>query len=278
MDGYVNPYNRSPYGGLLSATQGFLNAYMQHQKMRHEMRQTEIMNQFRQSLETGRQEDVYWKKQRRLAFEAAPPDRRMDFFVRREPTVNVFTPGQAKGFSESAARFLIGAAEGGKLSREKALEAYKLYRAQAGSDKPDISEAELKQIDAGWDAAAIYNVSPYEASIPEIEGGWEPDTDPEIRALRPYLPAIDPSEVEKQEPKPETKGWLGKAWGAAKAWPGWTGAIWDLAKGTTEEETIKEETIEPQTKTEFINELRRLNITDPNAAKKYYEQYLDKFW
>ena len=77
-----------------------------------------------------------------------------------------------------------------------------MYRAQAGAEKPDISESELKQIDAAWDAAAIYNVSPYQAEMPEIEGGWEPDKDPEIRELRPYLPTITDEYVPESEPKP----------------------------------------------------------------------------
>lgn len=49
-------------------------------------------------------------------------------------------------------------------------------------------------------------------------------------------------------------------------------------RGTPEETEPKPPKGEPQTKTEFVNELRRLNAIDPEEARRYYEKYLDKFW
>ena len=46
----ANPYNDRRYGGMLSATQGFLDSYMAYQQMQYQMRQDKISNQYRQSV------------------------------------------------------------------------------------------------------------------------------------------------------------------------------------------------------------------------------------
>lgn len=88
MNGYQHPYARSPYGGMLSATQGFLNAYLQHQKIRQEQRRWEINNQFRQSLETERGLDIEYK-QHRLAFAKKFPQQ-----VFGDKPTQIFTQGR----------------------------------------------------------------------------------------------------------------------------------------------------------------------------------------
>jgi len=35
---------------------------------------------------------------------------------------------------------------------------------------------------------------------------------------------------------------------------------------------------EPKTQTEFVNTVRRLNMTNPKTAREYYDKYVDKLW
>lgn len=78
MDGYnINPEYDRRYGAALSATRGFLEAYLQHAKLREESRRWEITNQYNQSIGRTLQEtrglDIEYK-QRRLAFIRKDPE------------------------------------------------------------------------------------------------------------------------------------------------------------------------------------------------------------
>jgi hypothetical protein len=50
MVNYINPYSDRRYGGVLSATQGMLNAFMDNQKMRYQMQRDAVQDQYRQSV------------------------------------------------------------------------------------------------------------------------------------------------------------------------------------------------------------------------------------
>jgi len=251
MDGYVSPYNRRPYGGLLSATQGFLNAYLQHAKLRQEARQTEIMNQFRQSMEVERSLDIGYKR-KRLEFVSQHPQ---EAFGRR-PT-QIFTPGrisQTLGELESGgAASMLG------------------YVIPFGSREDAINHA-LRKLGPNWEELAPGAKEIIDRKFP---GEVVPDQTkpPDLSGERPSLGGLfsgaddwlGESAPEPEQVKPE--GWLRRNFPFQSL-----GLDWIRGKGVFK--PVPERPAEPDIPAGLEPIWGELTDEEKETAKEYLQQHI----
>jgi hypothetical protein len=229
----VSPYNDRRYGGALSATRGFLDAFKEYQEMRWKMRQSEIMTQYRQSL-MAQHRDVTEQRRLRMPFlrgqsqaaekalageELTETDKL--FLGKTGPQVQIFTPGQTESVEEGISRMLSVA--GGvekKVSREKALQVYDAAKQKYAGQIKDPN-----QFDAIFDTTAA-GMGIYGEQVGEVD--WNP-SDLDVQDKRPYFqygPQEEPTE--SIFTKPEDKPSLFKR--ALEGWPSKNVVRWGVKK------------------------------------------------
>lgn len=177
MNGFTNPYTDRRYGSALSATQGFLNSYMQY-------RQILSQEKYRESLMGLHKKQAEW-------YERRPST---------TTSIKIFSPAQGARLGDKAAESLSMSPskvlpEDYKLftrrSRERhtigdqdALKAYEDYRRRIGYDY--LSPAQQEQADTEFDLMASQGFAEeWDEKTPETQIQWNPNS-PEVQSMRPY--------------------------------------------------------------------------------------------
>lgn len=173
----ANPYNDPRYGGALSATRGFLDSYERYMKMRHEMGQAEIQNQYRRSLmaQHARSGEMFatkqkWERRTEDAFLAAPPEKQQAYLLSKGgTTVNLMQPRTRKDYRTIVENSLFAAGTG-KVSTEKTQKALDWAIEQLG---PDATKDEIATMKTIFDNAASIGVQGATFDWPPKPEGYE---------------------------------------------------------------------------------------------------------
>jgi hypothetical protein len=220
----ASPYNDRRYGGALSATRGFLDAFKEYQEMRWKMRQSEIMTQYRQSLMAQHRDvtekrglDIDWAREKHKVYgemqepgydPSEHPEHRM--FVTPKTEINLLQPRSRKDYRTIAGNALTAAkVEGGKISNEEAQKAFQWYMGEVAPETED-ERARAKSI---FDNVAQIGWQDVSVEWPEKEPEGKPSLFDKAKGLWKYSPIggvisgaqklYGPQEKPETEPAPE---------------------------------------------------------------------------
>jgi len=255
-----NPYTDRRYGPYLSATRGFMEGYLDYQKMRYNMRQQEIQNQYRQSVMRQHKETsemralkMPWEKARAgaagkvLAGEELTKGEET-LFGRGGTTIQNIMPRTIRDFRTEAGKYLEAEIEDDKISYEGVQRAKSKFMemAKGAPQAEQIFDSEAK---IGWGKIEV------ETEVPEKKGpglftrqglgevwtGVKSLFTGEYKGrdgVGPYKPEVPKEESEYQISRPIRKKWYrlpanirAEIWGALNG-----GATW---KQIMEDEEIR---------------------------------------